>query len=123
MTKDEFLVTLDGYAEHIAEARERKDIETLKVLAEDCRDFLRLRARDFKGILALCEKPTNGFYKAEREKAKKRAEGRCEVGGKRCAGGGTHAHHLCRRGRLRVYHLAELLLWTCWWCHNTHFHG
>lgn len=117
MDLEEFEEEIQCFIEEIEEVRKKKDIELLKSITGDLKDFLHFNAHKFKWLSKLCD-DKKSFMEESYKMVKDRAGGRCEF----CGNKGTDVHHLAGRSPLKVYHLPEFLIYLCRDCHGR-FHG
>lgn len=118
MTPQEFNLTVKAFIEEIQNARGKRDFELLDSLSYDLKTYLWKHSAEMKGYSEYSERVSRGYLSENRKTVKERSKGKCEV----CGGRGTQVHHLIGRGSLKVYHVPELLIYVCCWCHRK-FHG
>ena len=114
MTESEYTHTVEIYLDQITQARTDHDVELLFAMSEDLKDYIHAHGADQKGKIRYCAYPTESEKRKHLATVKERSNGQCELCGER---GATQIHHLIRRGRLRVYHVPEVLVSVCNGCH------
>ena len=114
MNLQEFIEHFEAFVTFIEEAWEQKDLEILKAIISDCKDFIHTKGHQFKCYSA-DSKTWQKLFDRNRQTRAELSKGMCEWCGEKK---GVHCHHLAKRGRLVLYNDVRLLTILCADCHR-----
>jgi len=114
MNLQDFIENFEAFIIFIEEAWKQKDLEILKAVVSDCKDFVHANGHQFK-CYSIDSKNWKKLFERNRQIRANLSNGMCEWCGKKK---GTNCHHLIKRGRLVLYNDVRLLRILCADCHQ-----